>query len=79
MNKQIQVLFFGSLVDVSGAAMLSLPYISQTDTLLIFLKEQYPSLTTTQFFIAVNHQMIQVNTPLNSGDTVALMPPFSGG
>jgi sulfur-carrier protein len=35
--------------------------------------------TGIKYSIAVNKQVIQNNTTLNPDDTVALLPPFSGG
>jgi molybdopterin converting factor small subunit len=40
---------------------------------------QFPSIGNKKYFVAVNQKMIQTNTLLKTGDTVALMPPFSGG
>jgi molybdopterin synthase sulfur carrier subunit len=43
------------------------------------LIERYPSLANKKYFIAVNQKMVHENIKLKMGDTVALMPPFSGG
>jgi molybdopterin converting factor small subunit len=75
----IDVLFFGSLTDVTSVPALTSGNFVDTDAVKIFLEETYPSLKTARYFLAVNQQMIQANTMLQPGDTVAFMPPFSGG
>ncbi len=75
----IEVLFFGSLTDATSVPALSIHDEPDTDTVKILLEEKYPSLRTAKYFMAVNQQMIQTNTLLQPGDTVAFMPPFSGG
>ena len=75
----IEVLFFGSLTDATTVHSLVTDDMTDTDALKDFLEEKYSSLKTAKYFIAVNQQMIQHNTILKPGDTLALMPPFSGG
>ncbi len=75
----IEILFFGSLVDGTAVSSITVETFSDTHTLLKYLEQQYPSLQSAKYFIAINQQMIQENTTLVSGDSIALMPPFSGG
>jgi len=75
----IEVLFFGSLVDTTAVSKLLLDDMHDTKTLKAYLEQKYPALRIAKYFEAVNGQMIQNNTSLRPGDTVALMPPFSGG
>lgn len=74
-----EILFFGSLTDATTISSLVADDLVDTDTVKTFLEEKYPALQTAKYFIAVNQQMVQQNTSLKPGDTVALMPPFSGG
>ncbi len=75
----MDVLFFGSLQDITLVSKLSLSDIRDTDTLINQLEIKFPRLKQSRYFIAVNRQMIDGNTKIASGDTIALMPPFSGG
>ncbi len=75
----LEVLFFGSLTDITAISSLVAGDLVDTDSVKVFLEEKYPALKTAKYFIAVNQKMIQHNTNLNPGDTIALMPPFSGG
>lgn len=76
---EVQVLFFGSITDITNVTETMVASCVDTDTLISQLIQQYPSLSNKKYFIALNQKMIQTNSPLKSGDTVALMPPFSGG
>lgn len=75
----MELLFFGSLTDATSVGRLIVEDISDTEQLKAYLEERYPALRTAKYFIAVNQQMIQQVHPLQPGDTVAFMPPFSGG
>lgn len=75
----IDILFFGSLIDVTQVSQASLPDLPDTDALTAALNEKFPSLQTKKYFIAINREMIQENKTIKTGDIVALMPPFSGG
>ena len=74
-----EILFFGSLTDATTVPYMVADDLMDTDTVKVFLEEKYPALKQAKYFIAVNQKMIQYNTTLKPGDTVALMPPFSGG
>ena len=75
----IKVYFFGSLVDITAKSELVFNGFDTTDSLHDHLKKEYPRLSATKYFMAVNQKMIQTNCVLIEGDVVALMPPFSGG
>jgi len=75
----VTVYFFGSLVDITGQPAKDFNGFADTDSLNRNVQDEYPALVSAKYFIAVNRQMIHSNRALNDGDTVALMPPFSGG
>lgn len=70
---------FGQLVEKMGWSQHRLPLVADTDTLRAQLLAQYPTLQGISFTVAVNRNITHGNTPLNAGDEIALMPPFSGG
>lgn len=75
----ITLLFFGSLTDFTTVDTVEIRDIADTDSLRMYLINRYPSLAQAKYFLAVNQEMQETNTILSDGDTVALMPPFSGG
>lgn len=75
----ITVLFFGQLTDITGSHTLELPAAADTNELKAEVCRLFPSLTSKTFRMAVGKQLIAENTSLTEGDTVAFLPPFSGG
>lgn len=76
---EIQVIFFGSITDITNTNQIMINDCIDTQSLMNELIAQFPSIGNKKYFVAVNQKMIQTNTMLKTGDTVALMPPFSGG
>ena len=76
---KVSRLVFGSLVEVIGQGDLTLEGISDTDKLAEYLWERYPALKSRQYRMALNETLITGRAVLSDGDTVALLPPFSGG
>ncbi len=80
---QIQVLFFGRLKDLFGAASTTFD-LPENSSVQYFL--EHISLQTKQLqawlpslAVAVNQQFVQETHRLHDGDEVALLPPVSGG
>ncbi len=79
MNSTIEILVFGQLTDITGQSSWQLEDMIDTDQLIATLVEKYPTLTSAKYLVAVNMEVIRGNVMLRAGDTVALLPPFSGG
>lgn len=77
--KQINVLTFGAITEITGSKTFMIEGIDSTENLVQALEEKYPLLKTVQYAIAVNKEVIQKPTRLTNNATVALLPPFSGG
>jgi molybdopterin synthase sulfur carrier subunit len=76
---EINLLIFGQIADITGKSAWKMAGIKDTNELIKNLEEQFPALSTTSYSIAVNKKVIQENTVFNENDTIALLPPFSGG
>jgi molybdopterin converting factor small subunit len=74
----VQVLFFGQLTDIAGNSM-GMPAAGTLRALEQELWRQFPLLQTKKYVISVNQQIVTGDSILRDGDTVALLPPFSGG
>ena len=70
---------FGQLSDIIGGNSLEMDDIASTDELIKNLQLKYPALANSKYRVAVNRNIIQSNTELQTGAEVALLPPFSGG
>ena len=69
---------FGQLADITGGN-IAIDNVKDTDSLLKELNDLFPSLANARFVVVVDKQIVKTNTVLNSHNSVALLPPFSGG
>ena len=76
---KIKILSFGRIADITGKTSWEISGIKNTDELIENLSLDFPELQLNKFALAVNKDIIQKNTTLNDNDTVALLPPYSGG
>ena len=77
----IKVLFFGILSSKTATKELELEIENSTTVkeLLDILKERFNGLPEGPFVFAINETQATLDTKINDGDEVAIMPPFSGG
>lgn len=77
----VKILFFGPLAESSGAKEV---YIKLGDSKMLshiknLLDEKYLKTSNLPYMLAVNREQVTGDMALNSGDEIAIMPPFSGG
>lgn len=75
----INVVFFGVLAELANASELMFENINHTDELTEQLITRFPEFKKHALLIALNNTIVKQNTELKNGDTVSVMPPFSGG
>ncbi len=76
---KLRVILFGQLSDITGSSNLLLESITDIKSLREVLHKQYPYLATMKYIIAVDKKVIEGDMILDEKNTVALLPPFSGG
>jgi molybdopterin synthase sulfur carrier subunit len=76
---EIEIISFGKIAEFMANQRLTVDGIETTAQLKNFLEQEFPPLAGIKYKLALNKTIIQETTALKSGDTVALMPPFSGG
>lgn len=76
---QLNILIFGQLVDITGKSRIILQDIPDTETLKNQLQKKYPHLSELPYLIAVDKEVVSINTFLNDNSEVALLPPYAGG
>ena len=77
--KEITVLTFGVITEITGKSNFVVNDIASTEELKKDLEAKFPRLKNIDYALAVNKQTIATETVLEAGATVALLPPFSGG
>lgn len=73
----VKVISFGQLAEITGKDFLA--EIVDTDGLATWLRDRYNMPGNIKYLVAVNKKLINGNTLLNADDSVALLPPYSGG
>jgi molybdopterin synthase sulfur carrier subunit len=76
---KINILSFGSLTELVANGPVESADFSDSDSVRAYLISIYPEIAKKKFIIAVNEAIVQENTALMDFDTVAILPPFSGG
>lgn len=75
----INLLSFGQAADITGREALKISEVKDTEELKKYLSKTWPLLQSLNYSLAVNKNIVRENTPLEHEDTVAILPPFSGG
>ena len=73
----IKIIAFGQIAEITGRE-LSIE-ASDITVLKAALQIEFPALAEKKYAIALNKKLVTENRELNDNDTVALMPPYSGG
>ena len=77
----MKVLYFAEIKEVLGKSSedIDLSYDITVDEFVTDLSERYPNINNKKFQIAVNEEFVKGDDIVTSNDTVALIPPVSGG
>ena len=76
---EIEIIAFGKISEFIRSQRLRVPEISNTNDLKVYLEKSFPELSAMKYKLALNKNIVQENVGLSDHDTVAIMPPFSGG
>jgi molybdopterin synthase sulfur carrier subunit len=76
---QVQVLIFGPLKDVTGVEKCTLKDVADTNAMVNEMNSRFPGFSKMEYLIAVEKEIVHENTLLSENNTVALLPPYSGG
>ncbi|RZJ69567.1 MAG: molybdopterin synthase sulfur carrier subunit, partial [Flavobacterium sp.] len=69
----------GNIAEFITSQRLIIGDIRDTNALKIHLEALFPKLSSIKYKLAVNKYVIQENSQIKDKDSVAIMPPFSGG
>ena len=76
---KINLLLFGNLAELAQKTEIELTNITNSTELHAYIEFHYPQLMNSKFAVAVNKKISGKEVVFHDSDTVALIPPFSGG
>ncbi len=77
--KELKIILFGQLAEVSGSNTIAIENVSDTNALAVAVNKLYPAMANIKYVIAVDKKIVRENTLISATSNVALLPPFSGG
>jgi molybdopterin synthase sulfur carrier subunit len=76
---EVKVLFFGVLSEVTGTSFKCYIGVKTLNDLKLRIIDDFPEIAHYSYRISVNNEITDNNLILETGDEIALMPPFAGG
>jgi len=76
---QIELISFGKISEFISNQKLEIEGVETTDDLKKHLEEIFPNLASIKYKLALNKNLVQQNSEIKNSDSIAIMPPFSGG
>lgn len=76
---EIEIISFGQLAEFIENQRMNMGDIRDTDELKRYLEARFPMLAESKYKLALNKIIVNENLQINNNDTLAIMPPFSGG
>ena len=76
---KIDIIAFGKISEFIQNQEMDISNIDNTDELKQYLEQSFPQLVGIIYKLALNKDVVQTNLELANKDTIAIMPPFSGG
>lgn len=75
---EIEIISFGKISEFISNQKMTID-CGTTDELKIHLENIFPQLAGMKYKLALNKNLVQQNSELKNSDSIAIMPPFSGG
>ena len=76
---KIRILLFGKIKELIPVDEYELTHGQTVKDLKNELEKLFTPIQSIPYTIAVNHTLVDDETPINENDLIAIMPPFSGG
>lgn len=75
----IRIKAYGLIADIIGAKEIEADTVPDTELLRQYLIQQYFGLQGKQFAMAIGNKIVSSKQTIHEGNTISLLPPFSGG
>lgn len=79
MTEEVNIILFGQLAQLAGSDKIIISGISDTLQLRNEVNKMFPALQHIDYAIAVGKKIVHENILVDGRQTIALLPPFSGG
>ena len=79
VTMQLKIILFGQLTDIARNNMIVVDDVKDSDELVAAVNKLYPAMSAIKYIVAVDKKAIHTNTSISEKNSVALLPPFSGG
>lgn len=76
---KVNLQYYGVLAEIAGSGKEEIENISDLNNLKSLLQVRYPAMDNYNIVYAVNDTIVRDNFSFCNNESVALMPPFSGG
>ena len=76
---EINLISFGKISEFINIQKMDIKDIDHTDDLKNHLENKFPQLAGMKYKLALNNNLVQKNIEIKNLDSIAIMPPFSGG
>jgi sulfur-carrier protein len=77
--EKIKVIAFGKLAEIIGSQEMHFEKVATVEEFREVMNSKFPELKKMSYQVALNHEIVHENDVLENNDTIALLPPFSGG
>ena len=74
----VAIQLYGQLKQITGVSEI-ITDAADTDGLMKEFAVRFPMVENLPCLIAVDRTIVQANTPIKTGQELALLPPYSGG
>jgi molybdopterin converting factor small subunit len=74
---EIKIIAFGAIAAITGKEIIL--HAHDIVSMKGALEQLFPALSERSYAVAVNMKLVGANVVFDQNDTVALMPPYSGG
>ncbi|KLT64334.1 MoaD/ThiS family protein [Pedobacter sp. BMA] len=76
---EIELISFGRISEFIPNQKIQINGIETTSGLQNYLEKTFPQLAGMKYKLALNKNLVQQESEIRNGDSIAIMPPFSGG
>ncbi len=75
----MKIVLFGQLKELAREGIIEIPAVADTRKLRSMLEGKFPVLKSLPYILAIDKKIVSEDFPLQAGQEIAVLPPYSGG